>query len=90
VHAPAKELDAGKRLSVRLQSTAICRPRPPLHEAILGKTLDKRNFRRRIADLGILKPLKEYRSDFGRPAKLFQFVATRFERLKDKGIVFPF
>jgi hypothetical protein len=39
---------------------------------------------------GILKPLREYRSDVGRPTQLFQFVAKRFERLKDKGIVFPF
>ena len=61
-----------------------------IYEAILGKTLDKRNFRRKIAELGILKPLKEYRSDVGRPAQLFQFVATRFEKLKDKGIIFPF
>ena len=61
-----------------------------IYEAILGKTLDKRNFRRKIAELGILKPLKEYRSDVGRPAQLFQFVAAHFEKLKDKGIIFPF
>lgn len=61
-----------------------------VYEAILGKTLDKRNFRRKIAELGILKPLREYRSDVGRPAQLFQFVAKQFEKLKDKGILFPF
>lgn len=61
-----------------------------IYETILGKTLDKRNFRRKIADLGILKPLKEHRSDVGRPAQLFQFLASRFEKLKDKGIIFPF
>lgn len=61
-----------------------------VYEAILGKSLDKRNFRRKIAELGILKPLSEYHSDRGRPAQLFQFVAKRFERLKEKGIVFPF
>lgn len=61
-----------------------------VYEAILEKKLDKRNFRRKIADLRILKPLKEYRSDIGRPAQLFQFVAARFEKLKDKGILFPF
>ena len=52
--------------------------------------VDKRNFRRRIAELSVLKPLNEYRSDVGRPAQRFQFVATRFEKLKDKGIIFPF
>jgi 8-oxo-dGTP diphosphatase len=61
-----------------------------VYEAILEKTLDKRNFRRKIAELRILKPLKEYRSDVGRPAQLFQFVATSFEKLKDKGIIFPY
>ena len=61
-----------------------------VYEAILEKKLDKRNFRRKIAQLKILKPLKEYRSEIGRPAQLFQFVATRFEKLKDKGIIFPF
>src|SRR5579863_3163766 len=61
-----------------------------VYEAILEKKLDKRNFRRKIAELKILKPLKEYRSDIGRPAQLFQFVAARFEKLKDKGIFFPF
>jgi 8-oxo-dGTP diphosphatase len=61
-----------------------------IYETILGKTLDKRNFRRKIAELKILKPLKEHRSDVGRPAQLFEFVAARFEKLKDKGILFPF
>ncbi len=58
-----------------------------IYEAILGKTLDKRNFRRKMAELKILK---EHRSDVGRPAQLFEFVAARFEKLKDKGILFPF
>ena len=61
-----------------------------VYEAILEKKLDKRNFRRKIAELKILKPLKEYRSDVGRPAQLFQFVSAHFEKLKDKGILFPF
>ena len=61
-----------------------------VYEAILEKELDKRNFRRKIAELKILKPLNEYRNDVGRPAQLFKFVATQFEKLKDKGILFPF
>lgn len=60
-----------------------------VYEAILGKTLDKRNFRRKIAELGILKPLQEYRSDIGRPAQLSQFGASHLEKLKYKGIIFP-
>lgn len=61
-----------------------------VYEAILGKKLDKRNFRRKMSILKILKPLSEYRRGGQRPAQLYRFVATRFEKLKDKGILFPF
>ena len=61
-----------------------------VYEAILDKKLDKRNFRRKMALLKILKPLKEFRHGGQRPAQLFKFVAGRFEKLKDKGILFPF
>jgi len=44
-----------------------------LHEAILGKPLDKRNFRRKILSLGLLKPLKEKLITGHRPAELFSF-----------------
>ena len=61
-----------------------------VYEAILGKTLDKRNFRRKMSLLRILKPLREHRGGGQRPAQLYRFVAARFEKLKDKGILFPF
>lgn len=61
-----------------------------IYEAILGKKLDKRNFRRRMAMLRILKPLDVYVPSARRPAQLYRFVASRFEKLKDKGILFPF
>jgi len=61
-----------------------------VYEAILGKKLDKRNFRRKIELLKILKPMSEYRRGGQRPARLYRFAATRFEKLKDKGILFPF
>ena len=61
-----------------------------VYEAILDKQMDKRNFRRKIAQLKILKPLKEFQRGGQRPAQLFKFVAGRFEKLKDKGILFPF
>ena len=61
-----------------------------VYEAILGKKLDKRNFRRKMSILKILKPLPEYRRGGQRPAQLYRFVASRFEKLKDKGILFPF
>lgn len=61
-----------------------------VYEAILGRALDKRNFRRKIALLGILKPLREWQHTGRKPAQLFRFAAARFEKLKDKGILFPF
>jgi 8-oxo-dGTP diphosphatase len=61
-----------------------------VYEAILGKKLDKRNFRRKLALLNILKPTAEYRRDGRKPARLYRFVAAKFEKLKDKGILFPF
>lgn len=61
-----------------------------VYEAILDKRLDKRNFRRKIGLLKILRPTREYRHSGRRPARLFEFVAANFEKLKDKGILFPF
>lgn len=61
-----------------------------VYEAILGRPLDKRNFRRKIALLKILKPLREWQRTSRKPAQLYRFAASRFEKLKDKGILFPF
>ena len=62
-----------------------------VYEAILGRTLDKRNFRRKVVSLGILQPVgRRLRGGPHRPAGLYQLVATRFENLKDRGILFPF
>lgn len=62
-----------------------------VYEAILGRRLDKRNFRRKMDLLGILKPAPGWRREgLRRPARLYAFAARRFEKLKDKGILFPF
>jgi 8-oxo-dGTP diphosphatase len=62
-----------------------------VYEAILGRALDKRNFRRKMELLDILTPLEEWvREGASRPAQLYRFSARRFEKLKDKGILFPF
>jgi 8-oxo-dGTP diphosphatase len=61
-----------------------------VYEAILARPLDKRNFRRKLALLGILKPLRKWQRTGRKPAQLFRFAAPRFEKLKDKGILFPF
>jgi 8-oxo-dGTP diphosphatase len=62
-----------------------------VYEAILGRALDKRNFRRKMELLDILTPLEEWvREGPSRPAQLYRFSAGRFEKLKDRGIIFPF
>ena len=48
-----------------------------VYEVILGRHLDKRNFRRKVEGLGIVRPTREQRvSGSGRPAQLYSFVAT--------------
>jgi len=44
-----------------------------VHEAILGEKLDKRNFRRRILQKGIVKPTKEWQRAGRKPAQLYRF-----------------
>ena len=44
-----------------------------LHEAILGKLLDKRNFRRKILSSGLLTASKEMEATGRKPARLYAF-----------------
>jgi len=44
-----------------------------VHEAILGEALDKRNFRRKITQKGIVKPTREFQHAGRKPAQLFRF-----------------
>jgi len=44
-----------------------------VHEAILGERLDKRNFRRKILQRGIVKPTKEWQRAGRKPAQLYCF-----------------
>ncbi len=47
-----------------------------VHEAILGREIEKRNFRRKILQKGLVQPLKEWRREgIQRPAQLFRFRA---------------
>ena len=43
-----------------------------VHEAILDRPLDKRNFRKRLLAQGILTPSGERRVGVGRPAQLYR------------------
>ena len=43
------------------------------YELILGVTLDKRNFRRRILEAGIIEATNSQRAGEGRPAQLYRY-----------------
>ena len=43
------------------------------YELILGEKLDKRNFRRRILDAGVIEPIGQWQSGEGRPARLYRY-----------------
>jgi len=47
-----------------------------VHEAILGESLDKRNFRRKITQRGIVAPLREWAHTGRKPPQLFRFKET--------------
>ena len=61
------------------------------YEAILGRPLDKRNFRKKLLSLRVLRPLpRSVREGAHRPARLYRFEPERWAGLKEKGNVFVF
>jgi len=60
-----------------------------LYEVILDQDLDKRNFRKKILSMNLLKTDHEYQSGVShRPAKLYTFDAVKYEAAKKTGFVF--
>ena len=60
-----------------------------LYTTLLGREVDRRNFRKKILNLNILDELGEKVSKgSGRPASLFQFNEKRYFQLKKEGILF--
>lgn len=60
-----------------------------LYTTLLGRAIDRRNFRKKILSLNILDELDEKVSKgSGRPANLFKFNRKRYFKLKEEGIVF--
>lgn len=60
-----------------------------LYTTLLGRAIDRRNFRKKIVSLNVLDELKEKVSKgSGRPASLFQFNKKRYFQLKTDGIIF--
>lgn len=58
------------------------------YEMILGEKLDKRNFRRRILQAGIIEPTPRLRSGEGRPARLYRYRADAVAEVKARRL-FP-
>jgi ADP-ribose pyrophosphatase YjhB (NUDIX family) len=52
-----------------------------VYEVIGGRTLDRRNFRKKILDSGLLRPLSKMRRGAHRPAALYSFRARRLALL---------
>ena len=60
-----------------------------LYEIVLGRPLDKRNFRKKVLGMGILKDTREIETDVAhRAARLFRFDERAYERLKRRGFLF--
>ena len=60
-----------------------------LYTTLLGRPIDRRNFRKKINSLNILDELDEKISQGkGRPASLFRFNEKRYKQLRKEGIIF--
>jgi 8-oxo-dGTP diphosphatase len=60
-----------------------------LYEIILERTLDKRNFRKKILSTGILTPINEFdNSEQRRPAQLYQFDRRKYQKMQEHGFTF--
>jgi len=58
------------------------------YELVLGVKLDKRNFRRRILESGIIEPTSHRRMGEGRPAQLYRYQDDAIAEVKARGL-FP-
>lgn len=59
-----------------------------LYEVILGRELDKRNFRRKVLALGLLEETDAMQRGAGRPARLYRFDAAAYRKAEAEGLVF--
>jgi 8-oxo-dGTP diphosphatase len=55
-----------------------------MYEAVLNTRLDKRNFRKKMTSLGLLRRLPEWRRTGRKPARLYTVAASRLEKLEEK------
>ncbi len=57
-----------------------------LYECVLGEALDKRNFRKKILQTGVVEDSGSLQEGVShRPAKLYRFNVEKYQRLKEQG-----
>jgi len=81
---------AYKRLKYKLEYTVVGLELMPnqftltdlqnIYEAILGEDLDKRNFRKKLRSLNILKATGQFKLGPHRPARLYKFVKENIDK----------
>ncbi|MBI5389858.1 NUDIX hydrolase [Candidatus Woesearchaeota archaeon] len=86
--------DALKRLHYEIQMTTLASQILPskftltqlqhLYELILGRNMDKRNFRKWIKELDLVQELPEWTSGKHRPAQLYRFKISSYQQLGDR------
>ena len=59
-----------------------------LYEAILGRTIDKRNFRKKLLAFDFLFPLDDFTTGAHRPARLYRFDRRKYDSLEKHGFLF--
>lgn len=59
-----------------------------LYEAILGRSIDKRNFRKKLLAFDFLIPLEEFTGGAHRPARLHRFDRRKYDALAKRGFLF--
>lgn len=60
-----------------------------LYQSILGREIDRRNFRKKIMSYNLLIETENLRKEgSGRPAKLFQFNQEKYQTLEQQGFYF--
>ncbi len=58
-----------------------------VYEAVLGRSVDNRNFRKKFLNTGVLQELDETTQEGSfRPARLYNFAEDEFERLPDRPV----
>lgn len=70
-----------------LPSKFTLRDLQSVYEAVLGRSVDNRNFRKKFLNTGVLQELDETSQETSyRPARLYSFSDQEFERLPDRPV----